>query len=120
MIIGCWNVRGLNYPIKHSELLQLIHQERIALFGLVETRVRDRNKDKVSQLLLSNWSFLYNYDFSCRGRIWVCWNADVVKVDVFGMLDQAIHVSVTILSTNICFNASIIYGDNNASLREAL
>ena len=39
MIIGCWNIRGLNDPIKHSELRRLIHQERIALFGLVETRV---------------------------------------------------------------------------------
>ncbi|KAI5568972.1 hypothetical protein BDE02_12G048300 [Populus trichocarpa] len=112
--------RGLNDPIKHSELRRLIHQERIALFGLVETRVKDKNKDNVSQLLLRSWSFLYNYDFSCRGRIWVCWNADTVKVDVFGMSDQAIHVYVTILATNISFNTSIIYGDNNASLREAL
>jgi hypothetical protein len=32
MIIGCWNVRGLNDPIKHSTLRWLIHQERIALF----------------------------------------------------------------------------------------
>ena len=23
-----------------------------------------------------------------RGRIWVCWNADVVKVDALGMSDQ--------------------------------
>jgi hypothetical protein len=44
----------------------------------------------------------------------------MVKVDVFGMSDQVIHVSVTILATNICFNALIIYGDNNASLRETL
>jgi hypothetical protein len=35
-----------------------------------------------------------------------------MKVDVLGMSDQAIHVSVTILATNICFNTSIIYGDN--------
>ena len=62
---------------------------------MVETRVRDKNKNNVSQLLLHNWSFLYNYDFSCHGRIWVCWNADTVKVDVFGMSDQAIHVSGT-------------------------
>ena len=87
MIIECWNVRGLNDPIKHSALRELIHQERITLFGLVETRVRDKNKDNVSQLLLRSWSFLYNYAFSCRGRIWVCWNADTVKVDVFGMSD---------------------------------
>jgi hypothetical protein len=58
MIIGCWNVRGLNDPIKHSELRRLIQQERVALFGLVETRVRDRNKDEVCRLLLHNWSFL--------------------------------------------------------------
>ena len=44
----------------------------------------------------------------------------MVKVDVLGMLDQAIHVCVTILGTNICFNASIIYRDNNTSLHEAL
>ena len=31
MIIGCWTVRGLNDPIKHSALRQLIHQERIAI-----------------------------------------------------------------------------------------
>jgi hypothetical protein len=36
------------------------------------------------------------------------------------MSNQAIYVCVTILGTNICFNASIIYGDNSASLREAL
>ena len=60
----------------------------MAPFRLVETRVRDRNKENVSRLLLRNWSFLYNYDFSCRGRFWVCWNADVVKVDALGMSDQ--------------------------------
>jgi hypothetical protein len=47
MIIGCWNVRGLKDPIKHSELCCLIQQERVAPFGLVETRVRDKNKDDV-------------------------------------------------------------------------
>jgi hypothetical protein len=119
MIIGCWNVIGLNDPIKHSELRRLIQQERVALFGLVETRVRDMNKENVSRLLLRSWSFLYNYDFSCKGCIWVCWNADVVKVDALSMSDQAIHVCVTILGTDICFNASIIYKDNSASLREA-
>jgi len=36
------------------------------------------------------------------------------------MSDQAIHVSVMILAANICFNTSIIYGDNNTSLHEAL
>ena len=40
MIIGCWNVRGLNDPIKHSELRQLIHQERMVFFGLVETGIK--------------------------------------------------------------------------------
>jgi hypothetical protein len=53
----------------------------VAPLGLDETQIRDRNIDNVSRLLLRNWSFLYNYDFSCRGRVWVCWNADVVKVD---------------------------------------
>ena len=36
MIIRFWNVRGLNDPIKHSELCQLIHQERMVFFGLLK------------------------------------------------------------------------------------
>jgi hypothetical protein len=50
----------------------------------------------------------------------ICWDADVVEVDVLGMFDQAIHVCVTMLGTNTCFNTCIVYWDNSSSKHEAL
>jgi hypothetical protein len=44
----------------------------------------------------------------------------VVEVDVLGMFDQAIHVCVTMLGTNTCFNTCIVYWDNSSSKHEAL
>jgi hypothetical protein len=72
MFIGCWNIKGLSDPWKHSELHHLLQKERLALFCLVETRVRECNEEMVSKLILQNWSFLYNYEFSHYGRIWIC------------------------------------------------
>jgi hypothetical protein len=44
MYIGCWNVRGLNDPLKHSKLHHLVQKERMALLGLIQTQVRERKK----------------------------------------------------------------------------
>jgi hypothetical protein len=43
-----------------------------------------------------------------------------VKVHILGSSNQIIHVVVSIVGTNLIFNASIIYGDNRPCKREAL
>lgn len=43
----CWNVRGLNSPNKHKEVLLLCNKEKAGLVDLVETKVKSRNIDKV-------------------------------------------------------------------------
>jgi hypothetical protein len=58
MFIGCWNIRGLNDPVKHSAFCSLVQKHSVALFGLVETHVREVNKDNVSRLLFQNWTCL--------------------------------------------------------------
>jgi hypothetical protein len=62
----------LNDPLKHLELCRHLQHERVARFGLIETRFRECNKESVSKLILQNWSFLYNYEFSHSGQIWIC------------------------------------------------
>ena len=49
MNIGCWNIRGLNDPLKHLEMHHLIRHHRVTFFGLVETQVRKSSKDNVSR-----------------------------------------------------------------------
>jgi hypothetical protein len=58
MFIGCWNIRGLNDPVKHLVFCSLVQKHLIAPFGLVETHVREVNKDNVSRLLFKNWTCL--------------------------------------------------------------
>jgi len=58
MFIGCWNIRGLNDPVKHSAFCSLVQKHSVAPFGLVETHVREVNKDNVSRLLFQNWTCL--------------------------------------------------------------
>ena len=38
-----------------------------------------------------------------------------MKVDILGSLDQIVHIGVSIVGTNLIFNASIVYGDNKPS-----
>jgi hypothetical protein len=33
MNIGCWNIRGFNDPLKHSELRHLIQHHRVTFLG---------------------------------------------------------------------------------------
>ncbi|XP_038975305.1 uncharacterized protein LOC120106373 [Phoenix dactylifera] len=77
---GKW--RGLNDPFKHSEVQQLIRKERLSLCGLVETKVKERNKEKEVDVVLINSS------------------------------DQVMHVHVRDLAKNSSFIVSIVYGDN--------
>lgn len=45
------------------------------------------NKDNVSRLLFQNWAYLFNYDRSNGGHIWVYKDPNVLKVDLLGSLD---------------------------------
>lgn len=94
----------MNDLLKHFELCCLVQKHTVTPFGLVETRVREVNKDSV---------------FS-GGRIWVCWDPNLLKVDLLGSSDQIIHVCVTLLVSNISSDASFVYGENNLTKYKAL
>jgi hypothetical protein len=54
MFIGCWNIRYLNDPVKHLAFHCIVQKHSVAPFGLVETHVREVNKDGFSRLLFQN------------------------------------------------------------------
>ena len=60
MFIKRWNIKGLNDPIKYSAFCCLLQKHSVAPSGLVETHVREVNKDNVSRLLFQNWAYLFN------------------------------------------------------------
>ena len=46
-MISCWNIRGLNDPLKQSEVHLLTAKYQIAILCIIETRVRSCNIEKV-------------------------------------------------------------------------
>ncbi|GAV58353.1 Exo_endo_phos domain-containing protein [Cephalotus follicularis] len=109
MIKGaCWNIRGLNDPIKQREVKSLILNNNITFMGLLETRVRARNKDRVAQGLPRGWKSFTNHVHSLLGRIWVLWNPISVQFTVIDISPRAIHGSL-IIGKSVLY-VSIVYG----------
>ena len=78
--IAAWNIRGLNDPLKKKELSTFVRVHSLSVICILETRVRNSNKDKIFTSILSGRGLLHNYEHALLGRIWVCWNPSVVSI----------------------------------------
>ncbi|XP_022857391.1 uncharacterized protein LOC111378428 [Olea europaea var. sylvestris] len=78
----------------------------------VETKVKEKNQNKVGNAIFNSWSVLSNYNCSPIGRIWVCWNPIDVDVLLVGCSAQAIHVRVNACNGKWSCVVSVVYGDN--------
>lgn len=50
--IAIWNIRGLNEPCKQFAMRQLLFKNNLAIAVILETRVKEINKNKV---LAGSW-----------------------------------------------------------------
>ena len=110
MKLANWNIRGVNPPHKQRDLRSLISSNNISLFGLNETKVSEENSTSIAAELLWGWQHFFNYQSHQNGRIWVCWNPDIVEVTIVTVTDQMIHTKVKIIQKQITFLASFVYG----------
>ena len=46
MIIGSWNIRGCNDPLKVKEVKDFFHGNNLDILAVLETRIRIPNIDK--------------------------------------------------------------------------
>lgn len=118
--VGFWNIRGLNSLNKQQDIKWFLHNNKIELFGLLETRIRSRNWNKFRNNLGSSWSICSNNSLHKGGRIWCIWNPLVIEVDVVMMNIQSILANVTIKTTKVKFWVSLVYGLNKAKERTSL
>lgn len=49
-----WNIRGFNGGKKRAEVLSLMIRKRFELVGLLKTKVRSRNQQKVMRMFERN------------------------------------------------------------------
>lgn len=59
---GCWNIMGFNNPVKQREIQELMHNRKLCVMGVVETKVADQNKQVIHSTLFRDWSVVDNND----------------------------------------------------------
>ncbi|XP_031282090.1 uncharacterized protein LOC116140622 [Pistacia vera] len=118
--LASWNVRGLNSPLKQKEVRHLISSNKIAICGILETRVREPNFEVTKSLTFGGWDVIHNYVCCPNGRIWVAWNPSLVRFEIIQSTNQAIHGKVVILESNYSFVSSFVYGSNGPQKRKEL
>ena len=120
MIIHCWNVRGLNSPLKQHEVAGLMKSKKIDVCGLLETKLSLPKVNCMHRFRLKAWKFVCNAESAAYARIIVFWNPETVKVDMLQFSAQGIHVKVTSLVQQFYFTATFIYGYNTIAARRDL
>ncbi|XP_074266455.1 uncharacterized protein LOC141589728 [Silene latifolia] len=115
--LGCWNVRGINNINKQSDIKWFLHQNKIGLYGLVETKVKSHNFNFVLNNIGNRWYGINNNVHHPGGRIWIIWLPQIFNVQMVSASDQQITVAVEDLNTGEKFWFTVVYGSNSDSDR---
>ncbi|KAJ8423583.1 hypothetical protein Cgig2_002912 [Carnegiea gigantea] len=100
--IASWNIQGLNWSNKQEDVKIFLHDKKMGLVGLLETKIKEHNVQKVASKMFPNWK------------------PSAYQTRLIRSSDQLIHCKVTQLSSNKTFYLSVIYGINHESQRQNL
>ena len=120
MIIHCWNVRGLNSPLKQHEVVSLMKKNKVDVCGLLETKLLASKVEKMQGFQLKHWKSLSNADASSSTRIVLFWNPSTIQVDFIAFSVQGIHVSICSRISQISFHITFVYRLHTIVSRRAL
>ncbi|XP_055814273.1 uncharacterized protein LOC129883684 [Solanum dulcamara] len=74
---------GVNKRYKQKELKNYLHNNKINLAGLIETRVKEHNMKTIVKGIAPEWGILTNYNAATNGRIWLIWDENCTE-KIFG------------------------------------
>jgi len=93
--ICSWNIRDLNWPNKQEDVKLFLHEKNVGLVGLLETKVKEKNVEKILSKIFQGWNWHHNFHLSTKGKIWVAWRPSQYDAHIISMADQFIHCKVT-------------------------
>lgn len=114
-----WNVRGFNRKSKQDVVRNWIQSKNFQFGGILETRVKENKAQQIMSTMFNGWSFISNYEYNRKGRIWVMWNASVCVTPIF-KAEQIITVSVKMEGEAEEIICSFVYVDNTVEGRREL
>ncbi|XP_074266232.1 uncharacterized protein LOC141588700 [Silene latifolia] len=120
MIISSWNIRGLNKLVKQIEVNKFLTQNKLDIFGILETRVKENKSQRILRNKFRGYSSFCNYSKHYNGRIWLVWNPSTTRVTMLQVHAQVLHCHVHHLVTGRAFHLSVVYGSNCPVKRASL
>ncbi|XP_074288300.1 uncharacterized protein LOC141613464 [Silene latifolia] len=117
---GTWNIRGMNNPSKQNEIKRFLAMNKVGLFGILETKIKSRNWNKVTNNICSNLAICTNSNLHPGGRIWIIWDPVLFEVDILDVTIQCIHTKVFDKARRKEFYYTVVYGLNSLGDREPL
>ncbi|KAK9732856.1 hypothetical protein RND81_04G027300 [Saponaria officinalis] len=120
MKICSWNVRGCNDPLKLQDVCNFIRRENMDVFGVLETRIKEKKALKLAGSRFKAFGFLANYAYHRNGRIWVLWNPCTVSITSMCAQSQYLHCHITHYSSGSVYQVTFVYVDNDPKARLSL
>lgn len=115
----CWNVRGLNSPIKQRVVRDFISTHATGLVSLLETKVKVGKMGNLYLRVCPGWCFTCNSQYHNGGRIIVMWNPHFFNVTIVCCTSQLIHCYIE-PKVGKAFYGTFVYAFNDAASRKAL
>ena len=112
MIFASWNVRGLNKRSHKKEVINFIQQNKVSLIGLVETKVKSMNFQKITRRINKHWQWRNNISHHYNGRIIIGWDMNIWDVTICDVSAQHITCKVKFLDNDTKFLVTFVYAYN--------
>ncbi|XP_074318047.1 uncharacterized protein LOC141654831 [Silene latifolia] len=110
----------MNNPNKQLDIRRFLHQNKIGLFGLVETKINEHDFLSTLHNLGHYWEGVNNNYYHPGGRVWIIWVPQLFSVNVIASSEQHITVGVTDIGTSASFWFTVVYGFNSEGDRHDL
>ena len=118
--ICSWNIRGLNWPDKQEDIKLFLHEKNTGFVGLFETKVKERNVEKVAHNIFHGWKWHHNFNLNAKGRICVAWKPSLYNVQILSTGEQFIHCQVTMMQDMRKFFLTYVCGANHEGQKRVL
>ncbi|GJZ38640.1 RNA-directed DNA polymerase, eukaryota, reverse transcriptase zinc-binding domain protein [Tanacetum coccineum] len=119
--IASWNARGLGKISKQNAVKNLIFDEKLSIYAILESRLKGSKVKRIGDKVFGRWSWLDNAHVFNKGcRIMVGWDSSKIHCMMIHTSDQAMLCLVEILSTRERLLCTFIHAETVGRLRRQL
>lgn len=119
--IASWNIRGMNFSPKQTEVRQVINENKLSVCANLESHISVSNLDRICSIVFPHWNWTSNVH-ACdkNSRIIIGWDPNIADLMVLSLSDQVIHSQITFKADQKVVFCSFVYAHNLYTQRRAL